>query len=75
MAYIFNRETASTFKIPASGATDGKALTLKGVNAQTSSADSIVAGIQGLLYIANKHENYDYSDGIRVVNEDVDDNA
>lgn len=72
MAYIFDKETAATFKIPATGATDSKALNLKGVNANVASADSIVSGIQGLLYIANKQASYNYASGVRVVNEDVD---
>jgi len=72
MAYVFEKETAATFKIPASGATDSKALNLKGINANVSSADSIVSGIQGLLYIANKQAGYNYASGVRVVNEDVD---
>lgn len=72
MAYVFNRETASTFKIPKASVTDGQALTLKGVSAQTASADSIVAGVAGLLYIANRQNDYDFDDGVRVVNEDVD---
>lgn len=72
MAYVFNRETASTFKIPAGSTDSGKSLSLKGINSQTTSADSIVAGIQGLFYIANSQNKYDYEEGIRVVNEDVD---
>ena len=67
--YTFTKETAATFKLKAG---ESKALTLKGVNANVASADSIVAGVQGLLYIANKHEDYNYAQGIRVVNEDVD---
>lgn len=70
--YTFTKETAATFKLKAGESEDTKALTLKGVNANVASADSIVAGVQGLLYIANKHEDYNYAQGIRVVNEDVD---
>lgn len=72
MAYVFNKETAATFKIPAAGTTDGTAINFKGVNANVASADTIVAGIQGLFYIANKQQSYNYTSGIRVVNEDVD---
>lgn len=71
MAYIFNKETAATFKIPADGA-GGKALNLSGINSQVASADSIVSGIQGLMYIANRQTSYNYASGVRVVNEDVD---
>lgn len=72
MAYVFNKETAATFKIPAAGAQDATAINFKGVNANVASADSIVSGIQGLFYIANKQSSYNYVMGIRVVNEDVD---
>lgn len=72
MAYVFNKETAASFKIPATGATDAQSVNLKGVNANVASADSIVSGIQGLFYIANKQSDYNYTSGIRVVNEDVD---
>lgn len=76
MGYTFSREAASTFKIT-TAATSGlqKNLTLKGVNAQTTNADTIVAGVQGLMYIADRANDFNYADGVRVVNEDVDDDT
>lgn len=68
MAYTFTRENAATFKV--TGGT-GK-LTLKGINSLVESADTIVAGVQGLMYIADRADDYNWGNGIRVVNEDVD---
>ena len=72
MAYIFTKETAASFKIPAAGTADTTAINFKGVNANVASSDTIVSGIQGLFYIANKQSSYNYAMGVRVVNEDVD---
>lgn len=68
MAYTFTKENAATFKV--TGANDK--LTLKGINSLVESADTIVAGVQGLLYIADRADDYHWGNGIRVVNEDVD---
>lgn len=70
MAYTFNKETAATFKIPDNVAET--TLTFKGINANVASADTIVSGLQGLFYIANRQSQYNYASGVRVVNEDVD---
>lgn len=70
MGYVFNKETAAQFKVTG----PDKTLTLKGINSQVASADTIVSGLQGLMYLANKQDEYQWSTGIRVVNEDVDNN-
>lgn len=72
MAYTFSKETAATFKMPSGAAVDAKSLNLKGINANIESADTIVTGIQGLMYITNKQNSYNWGHGVRVVNEDVD---
>lgn len=69
MSYKFVRENVATFKFKASTLTPKK-LTLDGVS-PNAAADSIVAGVQGILYIADKLEQFDPEDGIRVVSEDV----
>lgn len=73
MAYTFSKETAASFKITG-GSSSGleNTLTLKGVNSLVESADTIVAGINGLLFIANRVDDYNWGHGVRVVNEDVD---
>lgn len=73
MAYTFTKENAATFKITG-GSSSGleEKLTLKGINSLVESADTIVAGVQGLLYIADRASDYNWGHGIRVVNEDVD---
>ena len=73
MAYTFTKENAASFKITG-GSSSGleNTLTLKGVNSLVESADTIVAGINGLLFIANRVDDYNWGHGIRVVNEDVD---
>lgn len=73
MAYSFNREAASTFKLTQTDSDDySGTMNVKGVNANELSADSIVAGIQGLFYIANRTNAFNPATAIRVVNEDVD---
>lgn len=66
MAYQFEKEASSTFKFTG---LDAK-LNITGVNS-TLTADSVVSGLQGLLYIAGALDKYDVLDGVRVVNEDV----
>lgn len=70
MAYVFNKETAAQFKVTG----PEKTVTLKGINSQVTSADTIVSGLKGLMYLANTQDDYHWSTGIRVVNEDVDNN-
>lgn len=68
MAYKFQRNEYASFKFPKN--TDDESLTLKGISA-SASADSIVAGIQGLLNIVNKENDWEAIDGVRTVEEDV----
>lgn len=73
MAYTFTKENAATFKVTGgSGSGLEEKLTLKGINSLVESADTIVAGVQGLLYIADRANDYNWGHGIRTVNEDVD---
>ena len=73
MAYQFSREESTTFKLGKELNQDGESLTLKGVSA-SASADSVVAGVQGLLYIANRENDWLFDGAVRVVNEDVEGN-
>ena len=73
MAYTFTKETAATFKITG-GSSSGlqDTISLKGVSSQVQNADTVIAAINGLLYLANRAGDYNYENAVRVVNEDVD---
>lgn len=68
MAYTFQKNEYSTFKFPKN--LSEEKLTLAGISA-TASADTVIAGIQGFLNIVNKENEWDALDGVRVVNEEV----
>lgn len=68
MAYTFEKEASAKFKFNGENK-----LTLNGISGTQQSADTIVAGVQGLLYIGNLIDSYNPTDGIRTVNEDVND--
>lgn len=69
MAYTFVKENVGSFKF--NGATDQSTLNLTGINA-TLDADTVIYGINGLLYIAGRQNDFDALTGIRTVKEDVD---
>lgn len=69
MAYQFEKETAASFKFGGTQGSIGK-LTLNGINANED-AQTVITGIQGLLYIVNRVNSYNPLDGIRTVKEDV----
>lgn len=72
MAYSFSTQKVASFKFEASE--NSSALTINGIDGTQASADTIIGGIQGLLWIGNLHENYEPTDGVRTVKQNVNDN-
>ena len=70
MAYKFSNQNQANFRIDTDDTSER--LTLKGISANAT-ADSIVAGVQGLLYIIGKDEDYIPETAIRTVIQNVDD--
>lgn len=70
MAYVFETESAATLKFTKSENTE-RTMTLQGINATLPSADSIVAGIQTLLWITDQAADYEPTDGVRTVKQNV----
>lgn len=68
MAYQFRTNKIASFKLEDE---DLKSFTIANVNGQESSASVIVDGIRGLLWIANKQDDYDYTNGFRTVKQNV----
>jgi hypothetical protein len=58
MAYQFRTNKIASFKLEDENL---KSWTVANVNGQESSASVIVSGIRGLLWIAGKEDDYDYT--------------
>jgi len=74
MAYEFETENTATFKFTKSTMTQST-LTLAGINSSVSSAQTIVNGIQRMLWITDQVGSYEPTDGTRTVKQDVIDNS
>ena len=70
MAYSFQNQKVASFKI-GDALGEVQTLNLAGVNGTESSANTIVNGVKGLLWIASLDENYEYTTGIRTVKQSV----
>lgn len=69
MAYSFETQRVANFKL--GGDLDANNLSLNGVNGSESSANVIVNGVKGLLWICGEEENYTYDSGVRTVKQNV----
>lgn len=72
MAYSFQNQKVASFKI-GDELGNVQTLNLAGVNGSESSADTIVNGVKGLLWIASLEEDYEYTTGVRTVKQSVND--
>lgn len=70
MSYQFSATKVAKFKFK-NEYDDDLNLSLAGINGQETSADTIINGINGLLWIVDKDEDYEATDGIRTVEEHV----
>lgn len=70
MSYQFSATKVAKFKFKNDADADLN-LSLAGINGQETSADTIINGINGLLWIVGKEEDFEATDGIRTVDEHV----
>lgn len=68
MAYQFRTNKVASFKLEDENL---KSWTVANINGQESSASVIVSGIRGLLWIAGKEDDYDYTQAFRTVKQNV----
>lgn len=68
MAYTFQNQKVASFKLNSDVISP---ITLNGVNGSESNANTIVNGVEGLLWIASLNEDYDYTEGVRTVKQSV----
>jgi len=68
MAYTFNTQDSATFKVPPTE--DSSTLSLSGINATLTSADTICDGVASLMSVASLTGAFDLAQ--RTVKEDVD---
>lgn len=69
MAYTFQNQTVAKFSL--GGDLDANQISLNGVNGSISSADTIVNGVKGLLWICGEEDSYTYTSGVRTVKQNV----
>lgn len=68
MAYEFENQESATFKFDDG---NGNTLTVKNVSGKVTSADTIVRGVQCLLWIGGLENEYNPEDAVRTVKQDV----
>ena len=69
MAYQFQNQTVAKFNL--GGDLDQNTISLNGVNGSLSSADTVVNGVKGLLWICGEEDGYTYTSGVRTVKQNV----
>lgn len=69
MAYVFETQQVATLKFD-SGNPD-TTMTISNISGTVSSAQTIINGVNALLYIGNIQDNYDAEDAIRTVKQNV----
>ena len=70
MGYKFETQPVASLKFQGNTSDNG-ALNIAGINGSLESADSIISGIQGLLFIGDLVEAYDAEDAVRTVKQNV----
>lgn len=72
MAYVFSNDNTATLKFEPEG---GNKLTVKNISGTEASADVIIKGVQCLLWIVDKEDNYNPLSAYRTVTQNVEDDA
>ena len=71
MSYVFSTEKVGSVKLQNFHHSFGKNLVLAGIDGQTNDANTVINGINQLLYIVNFQNEYDPEDAIRTVIQSV----
>ncbi len=73
MSYVFDNVKAATFKFT-KGAATARNLTFNGINSSITSAQTVVNGIQRMLWITDQVNDYEPTEGVRTVKQNVNNN-
>lgn len=69
MAYIFETQDVATLRFDSGN--PATTLSISNISGTVSSAQTIINGVNALLYIGDLQENYDPEDAIRTVKQNV----
>lgn len=69
MAYVFETQEVATLKFDSGN--PATTMTISNISGTVSSAQTIINGVNALLYIGNIQENYDAEDAVRTVKQNV----
>lgn len=69
MAYVFETQGVATLKFDSGN--PATTMTVSNISGTVSSAQTIINGVNALLYIGNIQENYDAEDAVRTVKQNV----
>ena len=69
MAYVFETQQVASLKFDSDN--PATTMTISNISGTIASAQTIVNGVNALLYIGNLQENYDPEDAIRTVKQNV----
>lgn len=69
MAYIFETQEVATLKFDSGN--PASTLSISNISGTVASAQTVINGVNALLYIGNLQESYDPEDAIRTVKQNV----
>lgn len=72
MAYVFETQQVSSLKFQ--GANSASNLNISNISGTLTSAQTVINGVMALLYIGGLDQDYEPTDAVRTVKQNVDDN-